>query len=518
MANIILFTDKSPATHLIHGSGVQFERYTRAAGAYKIASVLRAQGFSVLVVPNCLRLTFSAVKKLIDASAHELLWVGISTTFLTVRSSSVVEYRDLWRSHKDTFLDLDVLNSNHFIDLSAGAELAWGSSEVDAIAAHLKDTPLLVGGTWVTHIQNGGLNCKNKNVYIIPGNTEDYVLHLTNSLKLQGSVPLKLVEGQKDFKSSIIQYHDSDFVDPDEWLGLEISRGCAFRCAYCTYEHKGKEDTTKFTKTLRDEILSNYEKYGVTKYILLDDLYNDSEYKIKSLYDEVWNKLPFKIEWASYLRLDLIWSNPDTAEWLKESGCRLGSFGIETLHDLAGKKVGKGLGKKRIIETLQHLKSVWKDEVIVNALMIAGLPHEPYEHLIDTMTWLQTTDLVHSYRYAPLWVTPPSHKKFVLKQNLMSDDYEKYQLQWGSEGWINNQGVTFKKVSELVRDDIIRQYNEQFPVDFVEYPELRSYGYTHAQLSDKEFNKSIANNLLDHNSKINDLISKRLFNIINYVC
>jgi hypothetical protein len=57
MANIILFTDRSPLTKELNGQNIQFERYSRPAGAYKIASVLRNKGYTVLVVPNCLRLS-----------------------------------------------------------------------------------------------------------------------------------------------------------------------------------------------------------------------------------------------------------------------------------------------------------------------------------------------------------------------------------------------------------------------------------------------------------------------------
>jgi radical SAM superfamily enzyme YgiQ (UPF0313 family) len=243
-------------------------------------------------------------------------------------------------------------------------------------------------------------------------------------------------------------------------------------------------------------------------------LYNDSEYKIKSLYDEVWSKLPFKPEWVSYLRLDLIWHTPDSAEWLKESGCRLGSFGIETLHDKAGKGVGKGLGKTRIIETLSHLKDVWKDDVLVNVLMIAGLPYEPYDHIVETMNWLRTSDLIHDYKYSALWVTPPEHKPFILQQNAMSTDYEKYQLNWGPDGWINNMGISFKMVSELVEQEDHDHLKSHFPVNLTEYPELRALGYQHDDLARKDFNTNIIKDIINQKYPINDLISERLENII----
>jgi sulfatase maturation enzyme AslB (radical SAM superfamily) len=518
MANIILFTDRTPTNIEINGKNCQFERFSRPAGAYKIASTLRRQGYSVLIVPNSLRLSLKAVKDFITDNSKDLIWVGISTTFMTVRSANIEEYRDVWLHTQEQFVDLSILNNNHYIHGSA-TQLAWSQLELSILSDFLKTTfnaKLVLGGTWITHIKNGAMQLQNDdNIHFVTGLAEDYTVELTKSLENNQRPPFQLASMEEaDFKSSSIVYTDNDFIDKDEWLMLEVSRGCAFKCAYCVYDHKGKEDTTKHVTALRNEIIKNYEMWGTTKYHLLDDLYNDSDYKIKLLYDEVWSKLPFKPEWISYLRLDLIWSNPESAKWLEASGCRLGSFGIETLHDVAGKKVGKGLGKARILETLEMLKDTWGDRVLVNALMIAGLPYEPYDHIVETMDWLHTTDLIFSYKYNPLWVTPPDHKSFVLKQNDMSQDYEKYEITWGPDGWVNNVGVTYKMVAELVADEERKFYNRLFPVDLHEYPDLRLSGYTHKQLASRTFNSQILHDVSDNNYLINNRIEQRLRKIL----
>ena len=515
MANVILFTDRTPLTREFQGKNIQLERFSRPAGAYKIASTLRQQGYSVLVVPNCLRLTFHAVQEFIDANSKDLLWVGVSTTFFTVKSDAIDIYRQEWHNSKNTYIDLTALQNTTYIK-NTPTQLAWASDELELLADFVKSkyqAHVLVGGTWVSHVKNGGLGVNHSNIHLVSGHAEDYVIAATQALGNSQDIPFT-PEGEQDFKSSQIVYTADDHIDTNEWLTLEISRGCAFKCAYCTYDHKGKTDTTKYTASLREELIRNYEQFGITHYHLLDDLYNDSDDKIKILYDEVWSKLPFKPEWISYLRLDLIWSNPESARWLKESGCVLGCFGIETLHDQAGKFVGKGLGKKRIIETLEYLKQEWGDNVLVNALMIAGLPHEPYEHIVETMTWLKTTDLVHSYKYSALWVTPPEHKPFVIKQNAMSNDYEKYQLSWGPDGWVNNVGVTFKQVAELVQQDDQEQFANHYPPDLIEYPELRAIGYSHAELADKTQNFKIVSNIVNNVYPINNMITSRLTKIL----
>ena len=100
--------------------------------------------------------------------------------------------------------------------------------------------------------------------------------------------------------------------------------------------------------------------------------------------------MPFKAEWVANMRLDMIWSDPDSAAMIKEDGCKFGQFGIETLHDVAGRKVGKGLGKKRIIKTLEFLKPIWGKDVLISANLIAGLPFEPIESIRETLDWSMT--------------------------------------------------------------------------------------------------------------------------------
>jgi hypothetical protein len=519
MANIILFTDRSPLTHSIDENFYLFERYSRPAGAYKIASTLRKHGYSVIVVPNCLRLSLTSIKEFIRQNSKDLIWVGLSTTFLTVKSPFVNDYREIWKSTNDRYVDLSILKNEYYVQMSVPTLLAWGTDELKLISKFISlnyNAKLCLGGTWVSHVKNGSIDVDSAEVHIITGMSEDYTVEMTHALSKNQDIPYQLssINGEVDFKRSVIDYTANDIINSDEWLTLEVSRGCAFKCAYCTYDHKGKADTTKYTQTLKDEILKNYEYWGVTKYHLLDDLYNDSDYKIKLLYDEVWSALPFQPEWISYLRLDLLWSNPESAEWIKASGCKLGSFGIETLHDQAGKKVGKGLGKTRILETLENLKNVWGNDVLVTALMIAGLPGEPYEHIVETMHWLKRTDLIHSYKYAPLWVTPPEHKPFALKQNSMSDDYEKYQLSWGPDGWVNNVGVNFKMVSDLVSTDDKNYVSKFFPVDLIEYPELRFLGHKHKDLVNRNLNTNILIDIKNQNYKINNLVEERLEKIL----
>jgi hypothetical protein len=485
MANVILFTANAPRQVVYKNHVLQMENIVYPAGAYAIASHLRNLGYSVLVIPHCLRLSLAGVEKVIKNNSKDLLWVGVSTTLMSARASSTHYYRQQWHSSPQEILDINLLFDDDPTRLNKALEPVWGSSEVNAIAKKLQSTnvPLMIGGAWVTSIANGNYHDLEKNVYLISGNAEKQCEAFSQALSQGKTADLPLFVSNDDYDNGAFHHSkyvwtDHDLIDKDDWVPVEISRGCAFNCAYCSYDRKSTFDSYKDPVVIREQLIDLYERYGVTKFMLMDDLYNDSKEKVRVMYDQVWSRLPFKPEWTSYLRLDMFYSDPDSIQIIKDSGCRVGSFGIETMHDRAGSKVGKGLGRARIISTLENLKKVWGDDVLVAGMFIMGLPGEPVESMMNTAEWLKTTDLLYSYSATPLWITPPEQKTFVLKHTPIVNDYNKYGITWTeNEGWKNECGVTYK-----IADDIAKMCITDanvFAVSFSNYPEFRAMGFSH---------------------------------------
>lgn len=522
MANVILFTANAPRQMFFEDKVFCFEHTTYPAGAYAIASHLRQRGYSVLVIPYCLQLSFKGVQKIINDHQKDLLWVGVSTTLMSIRASSTQLYREHWHSIDNDIVDTQLLFDDTYSRLNKANEVVWGSQELNAIANYIQhnyDIPLIIGGAWLSYIANGNFQQLQKNIHLVSGNAEKYAEELTQTLAFgkKNDLPLFVDNNHydnTDFFQSKYTWTNSDLLESNDWVPLEISRGCAFNCAYCTYDKKSTPDAFKNPDVIRNELIELYEKYGITKYILMDDLYNDSKNKVRQMYDRVWSRLPFKPEWTSYLRLDMIWSDPDSAKIIQESGCRIGSFGIETMHDKAGKKVGKGLGKKRIIETLEFLKRTWKDDVLVATFFIMGLPEEPEESMLQTAEWLKTTDLVYSYKMEPLWITPPEHKSFVLKINPMSNDYDKYGITWTeNEGWKNSLGITYKRANEI--SEMCVKNAPMINLQFSNYPEFRTMGLSHDEIvalkyNHRKFGEVMSNGCQTLQHKINHRVKKFL--------
>ena len=492
MAHAIIFVDRAPRTRQLDLTSLH---YTHFAGAAKIASELRKDGKDVLIVPNCLNLSFAGIKQIVENNRENLLWVGLSTTLMGMRvtEQDLKDYYDLWFKSSDPIIDIDFLVKK--VDDAEKDVLLWNVSALGRIShllASKYSVPFVIGGAYANLVDTRA-PLAHPNMHVVKGYAEAHTKELTRarSSDPKQEVPYIVNNDTYDnteFKDSQIIWTETDFITPNDWLPIEIARGCAFNCAYCNFPRRGKFDSYRHAKSMRDELIRNYEKFGVTKYTLVDDLYNDSKEKVRFLYDEVWSRLPFKPEWVSFMRLDMFWSDPESAEIIMASGARYGGFGIETLHDHAGKRIGKGLGKKRIIETLTHLKQVWGDQVLIGANMIAGLPFEPIESIYESIDWTMTTDLIHGAAWQYLVMTPPNINLIPINnlppdsKNRIDNDFDKFGVKWLDRyNWINSVGVTNTMALEAVHryrpnNPWAGRFNQYI------YADVRSSGLAHEQI------------------------------------
>lgn len=494
----------------------------RPLGAYSIASALRAQGLDVLVVPHCTQLSYAGVRQIIKNNSENLLWVGISTTFLKMSThsrESIKKYKKEWATTEHHYIDFD-RRARHDTTGVNNEILLWNYGELNSIADWLDKKfgcPFVVGGP---NIPADSMRL-HKNIHTVTGYAEKYALELTENLLNKNSNPIPFISNNTTydnvgFKTSSTIWDKCDLVNPNEWLPLEVSRGCAFDCAYCSYTRKSTFNSYKDPESLRQEIIRNYETWGTTKYILVDDLYNDSKEKVRILYDKVWSKLPFQVEWVSYMRLDMFWSDPESIDIVKASGARAGGFGIETLHDVAGRKVGKGLGKVRILETLENLKNKWGDDIIVQAYWLAGLPFEPWENILETWEWSRTTDLLHFSIWNALMVAPPTNDASIIVEEASRLDKapDAFKITWDDKfsNWTNSEGVTFRQCLDLILSPPRYPFDKQF--SFISYPSMRYFGWSHQDIVNIKNGKATWDDVqaLEHNHK--KLATERLSKIL----
>jgi len=262
-----------------------------------------------------------------------------------------------------------------------------------------------------------------------------------------------------DFNTSTVDWHETDHLMHGEAVPIEIARGCIFKCKFCSYPLNGKKklDYIKDEKVLRDEFLKNYYEHGITRYMYADDTHNDTIEKLQMMHRIV-NSLPFELEYAAYLRLDLIHAHKETASLLRESGLRATMFGIESLNYRSARSIGKGLHPDKIKETLYWLKEdVWKKEVGISASFIIGLPYDTPETVTEWSNWLlDKTCPIDTFYIGALGVKPNAT---ILDTKLWNSEFdlsaEKYGYIKEADGhrWKNEHFTS--RSAEILGDKIL---------------------------------------------------------------
>lgn len=293
-----------------------------------------------------------------------------------------------------------------------------------------------------------------------------------------------------DIEKCDFRWTDSDCIIPGETLPLETSRGCIFKCKFCAFPHLGKAkfDYLKSNEYLKQHLIENKEKYGVTNYIMLDDTFNDSEYKIDSFL-EMTKQLSFEINYSAYIRADLVHRFDGMAEKLFDSGLRGAFFGLESIHPRASMIVGKGWSGKDGREYIPKLvNEIWKKKVFTISGLIVGLPEEQLDDLLGTLRWANNNNL--PIIFFGLLVTKNFESRPFVSE--FERDAEKYNFnfdandQWYNQHW-NRQSVlrTATELNNKRKNNTVACFN---------YSALKSLGFTDDEMSIKHRLDLIENN------------------------
>jgi radical SAM superfamily enzyme YgiQ (UPF0313 family) len=375
----------------------------KTIGPYKVAQALRSAGFEVAVIHHLLSFTIEEICNTLQQLVnHNTVMIGVSNFF----------YRTVDAKLRDD-------GGVSLAPVELGSILPHGKESNAMLKDLVRDinpnTKWTLGGpTAVDKAYNKDFD------YVVLGYADVSIVNLAQHLwsgsqleksyrSINGFTVINDAKAETyDFSNTMMTYQDHDVILPGETLAIEISRGCIFRCAFCSFPLNGKKkmDYIKNRDLLLAEFIDNYERFGVTRYTFADDTVNDSVQKCEMIKD-ISDQVPFDLEWWGYMRLDLMSRYPETMTMMFDSGCRAVHFGIETLNDETAKVIGKGGDRQRQIDTLRQIKQQWGSRVQVHGSFIYGLPRESLASLAETTDFLLSDDNpLDSWRVAALNIRP----------------------------------------------------------------------------------------------------------------
>lgn len=462
--------------------------HARPIGAYRLASELRDHGYKVLVVDFFSKWLMEPAEfdnLLKTVITEETRFVGYSGTFFSIRNrpkTEVDSYREYYgySMHQWPVEVKFIKKINQRIkSLNNRVKIFYGGAQASKLNANLTESGVdyvvqgLADSIIVEILDN---LCNDRHIRYTP----------KNDCRV---IDYDILGHQFDFVNSRTVFHESDCFAPDEVLPFETSRGCLFKCKFCAFPLIGRKKNDpayhRNIEIMAEELRHNYDLFGVTKYMFLDDTFNESTEKLRQVQAAI-DMSGVDIRFSCYLRLDLISRYPEQIEILKSMGMQSCYLGIETLNLKSARSIGKSSHPDWIKSSLKDMQNILGDSCTIFGSFIAGLPHETEDTLEEWMTWVYDhPELIHGFSIGRLSFTKSSFPSEIER------DPGKFGYQIDSDGaWTNNMGMTQHRANEISHKWMEHSWNtNRLRISGWEAMGLQNLGYSFQELQKLTLNQ-----------------------------
>lgn len=309
-----------------------------------------------------------------------------------------------------------------------GVKIVWGGVHADVFAKDI--------------LRNGAAD------FVVHHDGEDTVVELVQALA-DGQTDLGHVDGltwsdggepvtnktralRRDLDSlpypawDLFPYHRYGllpFADVDKpVLTMTGSRGCPYRCDYCSLLHSGKVYRRRDPVKIVDEYEHIVDRYGVKQIGFVDPIFPLVIKDLRPLCEEmIARKLDQRCVWLSETRADRL--DEETCRLMYAGGCRRVLMGIESGVDMLLGNVNKNLTTEKVRWGVENARKAGLQTV---GLFMIGMPGETPEMTRETIEFAVDLDL--DFAKFAITVPFPGSKLFEdqWQKTLFRDDWENY--------------------------------------------------------------------------------------------
>lgn len=338
-----------------------------------------------------------------------------------------------------------------------------------------KNTKVVLGGVHTTLFPEESIKRKDID-FIVVGEGDITIVELVNALD-EGKEELYDVDGLVWKKcSKIIRNKNRELVNLDtlsfparhlfpmekyyssanlrgkRTLNIMTSRGCPFRCAYCSSHLTfGKTNRFRSPQNIIKEIIHLKEVYKIDGLQFYDETFTINRKNVIELCKLMINK-KLNIQWTCFTRVDLV--DKELLDIMKEAGCYQIFYGVESgvqrLLDILQKDITLGQIKKA-------LKLTREAKIESLASFMFAIPTETVEDSWQTIKFAIEIDP----DYAQWEKTTPfpgnrMHELCMKSGTIITEDYSKY-TGWNEVVYVP-EGRTAEEIAETVNMAFRRFY------------------------------------------------------------
>ena len=275
--------------------------------------------------------------------------------------------------------------------------------------------------------------------HVITGEGEESLLRLLLNIpsnSIIAGVPLDIdCIPIPDYSLVDVASYTRRYLEKDSFQ-LFTSRGCPYRCGFCSKLPGGHKIRKRKVETLVEEIAYIRKEYGDVTFRIKDDLFASNLEWLREFQSH-----NIGIEYSCNIRADY---KPGLPAILAETGCRTACIGIESGSNKVLDSMQKGTTRQQNIDAIKGLQEVGID---VLAWVIVGYPGETHETVAETISLIEEAqpDIVRAYPLIPYPGT-----KVCNQVKIVDTDYDHYFYICGN----NDHGFVYE-TEELSRTDIM---------------------------------------------------------------
>ena len=226
---------------------------------------------------------------------------------------------------------------------------------------------------------------------------------------------------------------------------MMTSRGCPYRCIYCSKPVTGEKLRVTTPKKVIKELLHLKNEYGIKEIIFYDDSFTLNKRRAMEICDlMIENKLDIK--WQCETRVNLV--TEELLQKMKDAGCYMVAFGIESGSDRVLKILKKGVTTEQVERAMGFAKKVG---IHVVGYFMLGIPGETVDEIKETIRFAKKLNPDYA-QFAVATAFPGTELyKMAKADNKINDDWSKSIYALGGKPAVSLSDVPIDTLDEYVK-------------------------------------------------------------------
>ncbi len=253
---------------------------------------------------------------------------------------------------------------------------------IKIIKGALPSVPVVLGGKYATLCSEHAAEYSGAD-FVIAGAGEKPVLKLLQDLFSEEPSFIPDIENIDS-----LPYPTFDLIHKTDQLPITTSRGCPYRCSYCSSSILNKKFLRRNPIKVVDEIEHWQKKYSVKNFSFYDDalLVNPQEMIIPLLHELRRRNLSCQFHCPNGLHLREI--NQELSELLYMSGFKTIRFGFETADFRRQRETGGKVINKELQNGVCYLKKAGYKTGDIGIYLLCGLPDQSAKEVRDSIDFV----------------------------------------------------------------------------------------------------------------------------------